>query len=123
MYRQFSRANKFGATKKTYNGYTYHSGLEADYAQELDLRLKTKDIKAWERQFKISIDIDGHHICNYFCDFRIEHNDGSFELVETKGFETQLYILKRRLLEAVWLPANPDHIYTVIKQQTFYKHR
>lgn len=97
------------------------SKFEAGYAAELDLRLKAGDIKAWERQFKISLDVNGRHICNYYCDFRILHNDGTYELVETKGVETETYRLKRKLLEAVWLPENLDHSYTVIKQTAWRK--
>lgn len=121
MYHQVY--NKYKNTRQTYDGYNYQSKFEASQAQELDLRLKAKDIQSWERQFKISIDINGYHICNYFCDFRILHNDGSYELVETKGIETEAYRLKRKLLEAVWLPEHPDHIYTVVKQKSFYRRR
>jgi len=111
--------NKYKAVKQTYNGYSYDSKFEASFAQDLDLRKKAKDITDWERQFKISLDVNGYHLCNYFCDFRIHHNDGSFELVETKGIETEVYRLKRKLLEALWLPENLDHTYTVIKQKDY----
>ncbi len=121
MYNQFS-TNKYRNTRQTYDGYNYDSKFEAGYAQELNLRVKGKDIQSWERQFKISIDINGSHICNYFCDFRILHNDNSYELVETKGIETEAYRLKRKLLEAVWLPEHLDHTYTVVKQKTWRRY-
>ncbi len=120
MYRQFA-TSKYRNVKQTYNNYNYDSKFEAGYAQELDLRLAAKDIKSWERQFKISMDINGHHICNYYCDFRILHNDDSYELVETKGIETEAYRLKRKLLEALWLPEHLDHTYTVVKQKSYYR--
>ena len=116
MYIQKLRYAKYGNRSSDYNGIIYDSALEAEYAQELDLRLKGKDIKAWTRQVKCSIDINGMHICNYYVDFEIEHNDGSFELVEIKGMETDVWRMKRKLLEAVWLPEHPDHNYTVEKQ-------
>ena len=115
-YLQKYRYAKFGNRASDYNGVIYDSAFEAEYAQELDLRVKAKEIAGWRRQVKISIDIDEFHICNYFCDFEIEHFDGSFELVEVKGMETDVYRIKRRLLEAVWLPKNPNHTYTVVKQ-------
>jgi hypothetical protein len=120
MYLQKLRYAKYGNRASDYNGYIYDSAFEAEYAQELDLRLKAKDIKSWQRQVKCSIDIGGMHICNYICDFEIEHHDGSFELVETKGLETEIYRIKRKLLEAVWLPEHPDHNYTVVKQGRSY---
>lgn len=116
MYLQKYRYAKFGNRASDYNGYIYDSALEAEYAQELDLRLKAKDIKSWQRQVKCEIRIDGNLICNYYVDFEIEHNDGSYELVEVKGLETAVWRLKRKLLEFVWLPQHPDHTYTVEKQ-------
>lgn len=128
MYRQYYRANKFNNKRQVYNGSKYMSQFEADFAQELDERVKNGEIKGWTKQFRISIDINGYHITNYFVDFCIEHLDQSFELVETKGFETALFIIKKRLLEAVWLPEHPEYIYSLIYQKTYYnknvkKHR
>lgn len=114
-------ANKYKNIRQTYDGYSYHSRLEAQYAAELDLRVRAKDIKSWERQYKVSLDVNGKHICNYFVDFRILHNDDSYELVEIKGMETNEWKLKRRLLEAIYLPEHPDTIYSVIKQQSTWR--
>lgn len=119
-YIQTNRYNKYGNVKQTYNGYSYDSKAEADYAMELDLRVKAKDIQLWERQYKVSIDINDIHICNYYVDFRIFHNDKSYELIEIKGMETDLWRLKRKLLEAIWLPEHLDHTYTVIKVRSAY---
>jgi hypothetical protein len=118
MYSQkWQYGNKYKNVRQTYDGFSYQSKFEAEMAFELDMRLKAKEIKDWERQFKISIDINGYHICNYYCDFRILHNDNSYELIETKGMETDVWKLKVKLLEAVWLPEHLDHTYTVIKQR------
>ena len=93
--------NKYGAIAKEYNGIIYHSKLEAQYAAELDLRLKAKEIKGWRRQVKISLDVNGFHICNYYIDFVIEHKDGTEEYVEVKGFQTEIWRLKWKLTEAL----------------------
>ena len=69
-----------------------------------------------ERQWRVELRANGKLICNYYVDFRLEHLDGSFELVEIKGFETEVYRFKRRLLEALWLPEHPDHEFTEYKQ-------
>ena len=87
------------------------SKKEAQYAYELDLRVKAKDIKSWERQVKIDICVNGIHICNYYMDFVITHNDGSEEYVEVKGFATDVWILKAKLFRATY----PDRKYTVIR--------
>lgn len=123
MYNQVNRYNKFNNVRQTYEGFSYDSKAEADYAMELDLRLKGKDIKEWDRQFKVSIDVNGKHICNYYVDFRILHNDDSYELIEIKGMETTVWRLKRKLLEIIWLPEHLDHTYTVVKVRSRRKKR
>ena len=93
MYWQ-TKQSKYGNVAKEYNGITFHSKKEAAYAQELDLRIKAKDIKSWERQIKISLDVNGYHIANYYIDFVITHNDKTKEYVEVKGFETDVWKMK-----------------------------
>lgn len=95
------KGNKYHNVSSTVNGIQYHSKKEAGYASELNLRLKAGDIKDWERQRKISLDVNGFHICNYFIDFVIIHNDGSEEYVEVKGFPTDTWRLKWKLTEAL----------------------
>lgn len=107
--------SKYGAKSTQYEGITYHSKMEAAYAQELDLRLYAKDIKSWERQIPIELKVNGFKICTYYVDFLIHHNNGDKELIEVKGFETEVWRLKRKLLEAVYLVENPEYSYTVVK--------
>ena len=94
--------NKYRAKTTEYNGHIYHSKLEAAYAAELDLRKRGKDIKDWERQRKLDLRVNGIHITNYYIDFVIHHNDGSFEFVETKGMPTTEWKLKWALFEALF---------------------
>lgn len=96
------KQNKYGNVNKEYGNQLYHSKKEAGYAQELDLRVKAKDIKSWKRQVRISLDVRDYHICNYIIDFVITHNDGHLEYVEVKGFETPLWRLKWKLFEALY---------------------
>jgi hypothetical protein len=109
-------ANKYNAKTTLYNGYHYDSILEANYAMQLDWRLKAGDIKAWEKQVPIPIYVNGEHILTTKVDFLIHENDGSKTLVETKGFETADYRIKKKLIEAVWLKEHPEYSYLVVKQ-------
>lgn len=89
-------------------------------AQDLDLRKKAKDIKDWERQFKIEAwahTKDGEPVfkVSHRVDFRILHNDGSYELLEAKGVETSDYKWRKKFVE-LWLKDHKDYIYTVVKQ-------
>ena len=119
------RPNKYNAKRQNYNGYNYDSKFEAEYASELDLLLKAGEIKAWDRQFKVEMiayDEDGNLAMrkNHKVDFRVHHHDGTFELIETKGFDTEDYRERRRLLENLWLPKHPDYTYTVVKRGRSY---
>lgn len=113
MFRQ--RWKKYDNQSAHYNGYTYTSKAEASYARDLDLRKRAKDIKDWERQFPVELRVNDRLICKYICDFLVHHTDGSKELVEVKGMETEVYRLKRKLLEATFILTHPEYSYTVIK--------
>ncbi len=119
------RYSKYGAKSTQVDGITYHSKFEAAYADELRLRLMAKDIKSWERQVKLDLKVNGMHITNYYIDFIITHNDGSREFVEVKGFETEVWKMKWRILEATFedFKEGPDDKLTVVKQSTFSRGR
>lgn len=91
-------------------------------ARELDLKMRAGEIEHWERQFKIEMvpcDSTGRPIPKlkvvHYVDFRQHNVDGTFTLVEAKGFETAIWRMKRKWLEQLWLPDHPDHDYIVIK--------
>lgn len=109
------RGSKYNNTPKMYGGNKYDSKKEAGYAAELDLRKKAKDIKDWERQVKIELRVNDYLITKYYMDFKIIHNDDSIEWIEIKGFETEVWRLKRKLFEALIDEISPGSIYTVIK--------
>lgn len=127
MYHQtFFKKNKYNAVRQTHNGYSYDSKFEAQVAADLDLRVKAKDIKDYDRQYKVEFyvkkfDDTPYRLGSHKIDFRIHHNDGSFELYEAKGIETADYKKRRKWLEDLWLPEHLDHTYTVVKQKTYYR--
>lgn len=95
--------NKYGAKRQGKND----SKFEAGKAQELELRKRAKDIVDFQEQVKIALVVNGFHICNYYIDFVIEHNDGTMEYLECKGFATNEWKLKWKLFEALYdLPGN-----------------
>jgi hypothetical protein len=115
MYLQTKRYNKFNNHTSVYNNNYYDSIKEADYAQELDLRVRAKDIKSWRRQIPIELKVGEYKICTYILDFEITHNDKTIEFIEIKGFETAIWRLKKKLFEAIYLPVHKNTRYTVIK--------
>lgn len=126
MHTTYFKPNKYGAKKTEFNGHVYDSKFEASVAADLELRKKAKDIKDYDRQYKVEMwayDANGKKAMkkSHKVDFRIHHNDGSYELLEAKGVETSDYKDRKRWLETFWLPFNPDHTYTVVKQKTYYR--
>lgn len=115
MFRQRNWKSKYGNTRSSFQGIIYHSKAEAGFAEELELRRKANDILSWERQIPIELRVNDRLICKYYCDFLIHHKGGEKELVEVKGMETEVYRLKRKLLEATFLFNHPEYTYTVIK--------
>lgn len=112
MKPRFKRqGNKFNAKTATYGGRTYHSKKEADYAMELDWLLKAGQITKIEPQHKISLDIEGIHIANYFMDFKVTLPDGRIEMHEVKGYETDVWRMKWKLAKALY----PEHTFVLIK--------
>ena len=105
------KANKFGAVKQEYNGHKYDSKREAAHAQYLDLLIKAKEVKSWDRQVKIPLAVNGVHLCNYFMDFVVEFTDGRIEYHEVKGYEKELWKLKWKLAHALY----PDIDFKLIK--------
>jgi hypothetical protein len=108
------KQNKYNAKTSIYKNLSYDSKKEAGYAAELDLRVMAHDIKSWTRQIKIPLDVGKYHICNYYIDFVITHNDDSIEYVEVKGFETAVWKLKWKLFEALY-GEDPNVTLTVVK--------
>jgi hypothetical protein len=92
---------KYGNVPTEYDGITYDSAAEARYAQQLDIRMKAKDIVGWGRQQRIPLVVNRVRICTMVVDFWICHRDHRRENVEIKGFETAVYKLKRKLFEAL----------------------
>jgi hypothetical protein len=107
--------SKYRNVSKTYSGRTYDSIREATHAQELDWRIKAKEIKEVIPQYKISLDVNGYHICNYYVDFKCIMMDGSVQFHEVKGFETDVWRLKWKLTEALLQQIEPGAELLVIK--------
>lgn len=103
--------NKYNARKVSYGGHLYHSQMEANYAAQLDVRVRAGKLKAWRRQVSVPLVVEGKTICRYVVDFVEEYPDGSEVWVEVKGFETEIYKLKAALFRVLF----PERKYQVVK--------
>lgn len=122
MYKAKSRGNKFKAVKTEFKGKLYDSKFEASVAMELDLEKRAGNILDFDTQYRV--DMYAYSKCGNYTmkkshkvDFRVHNLDGTFTLLEAKGFETQDYKDRRKWLETFWLPEHPDHDYEVVYQK------
>lgn len=115
-HKHWRKKKKYNNVSTLYNGNRYDSIFEAQVAEDLDWRLKAKDIKGWDRQVRISLDVNGTHITNYFIDFIVYNNDGSEELLEVKGFATPVWQMKWKLLEALLPELYPNATMRVVRK-------
>lgn len=106
-----TRRSKYGAKKTEFKGRSYASKFEASVASDLDLRLKAGELTKVQPQVTIPLIVNGTKVGQYRADFIVTHPDGSQEVVEAKGFETMLFRLKWRVLEAT----RPDLKLTLVK--------
>lgn len=89
------KKSKYGANKVEVDGIKFDSQKEANYYCELKLRLAIKEIKGFCRQpeFVLAPGL------RYKADFIVFKNDGSSEIIDVKGFRTQVYKDKKKVFE------------------------
>lgn len=96
--------SKYGNLKTEYNGYVYMSKKEANYAQQLDFQKKAKNVSdrvvSYERQVPFQITMNGVKIAKYLADFKVLYADKHVEIIDVKGVRTNIYTLKKKLVEA-----------------------
>ena len=103
----FKNLSKYKAKRTEIDGIKFASKKEATRYQELKLLEKAGEIKELELQPKFPMVINCAKICTYIADFKYYDNDLKDYVVEdVKGFRTQVYSLKKRLLLALYPGVN-----------------
>lgn len=96
--------NKYGAIKTEYGGRIYDSKREAGYAQHLQYLKHAKNLsdRVVNIQYQVPyvIKVRGTKVCKYIADFVVLYGDGKEEVIDAKGFKTDVYKLKKKLVEA-----------------------
>lgn len=97
------RRSKYQNQRINVDGHTFDSKAEARYYNELKLRKRANDIKDFTLQPRFRL-LEGftkhdkrHSPIDYVADFQIVHNDGSVEVVDVKGMQTQVFKIKEKL--------------------------
>ena len=98
-------ATKYNSKKVELDGYTFDSQIEARYYQRLKWLQEHKEILFFRLQprylLQDSFKKNGktYRKIEYIADFEIHHLDGSIEVVDVKGMETEAFKIKKKLFE------------------------
>ncbi len=103
--------SKFKNKKVKLDGYTFDSLAEAKHYQHSLLpRFKSGDITHLEVHPRFRCIIDGVKVCDYVADFSyidvketgLQGQEGCQVVEDVKGFKTDIYRLKKKLVEALY---------------------
>lgn len=83
-------------------GHIHDSRDEARYCDTLSFLKKQKQIKNFKGQVLVPIYINNIKITTCRVDFEVVLNDGSVVWHEFKGFETREWLLKKKLMWAIY---------------------
>ena len=90
-----NKKSKYGANKVEIDGIKFDSQKEGNYYNELKIRLQTGEIRGFCRQAEFILAPN----LRYKADFIVFNNDGTAEIVDVKGFKTQVYKDKKKVFE------------------------
>lgn len=95
------RKSKYGAVKTTVDGFVFDSKREAGHYCELKMEEADGKISSIEIHPSYNVEINGQHICRVVLDFRYwDKCNQRTRVVDTKGMDTPISKLKRKLVEA-----------------------
>lgn len=114
---QPKKKSKYGNKKTVVDGIEFDSQKEAEYYCQLKLLKRAGEIKGfglqprYELQPKFRKNGKKYRPITYIADFVISNNDGTTEIVDVKGVETQVFKIKKKMFEYKY----PDLTLKVVK--------
>lgn len=100
-----AKRNKYRNQKTVVDGITFDSKKEAEYYCQLKVLKAAGEIKDFGLQVKYELlptfkkNGTTYRAITYLADFVITNNDGTTEVVDIKGMETQVFQIKKKLFE------------------------
>ena len=78
----------------------YASKREADMAMKLNALARAGAITELDEQVRYELipNQEGERACHYIADFRFRDADGRIVVMDTKGFKTEVYRIKKKLM-------------------------
>lgn len=92
-------STKFGNKWVMVDGFKFQSIKEACYYQYLRGEKKIGKIKDFYMQVPFPIIVKNKLLCTYIADFVVYYYSGVVEVVDPKGFRTETFKRKKRLLK------------------------
>ena len=90
------KRNKYNARRVTVDGISFDSRKEADYYSALKLQLRAGLIKGFCRQPRFPLTENSLRAVEYVSDFIVFNNDGTADIIDVKGMETDVFRLKMK---------------------------
>ena len=90
--------HKFNATRTELDGIRFDSKKEAKYYLELKMKVRAGIVLFYLRQ--VPLHLPGN--AKYIVDFLEFHTDGTVHFVDVKGMLTKDFILKKKIVEALY---------------------
>ena len=97
MGNRFHR-HKFNAKQVIYDGIKFQSKLESAYYNTLKAYQAAGVVIFFLRQ--VPFHLPGG--VTYRCDFQVFYADGSIRFIDVKGVETKDFIMKKKMVEALY---------------------
>jgi len=93
---------KYRNQKTTVDGIVFDSKLEAEYYGKLKLWVKSGVVLSFERQVVYPFIHNGVKIGSYKSDFDVIWKDSGLKVTDAKGFRTDLYKWKKKMMLAFY---------------------
>lgn len=90
--------HKYNAKRTELDGIKFDSKKEANYYSELKLRVAAGEVVFFLRQTPFHLPGS----VTYRVDFQEFHADGTIHFVDTKGHQTESFIAKKKMVEALY---------------------
>lgn len=95
------KRSKYNNERVEFNGYMFDSIKEKDRYITLSWQLRIHEISDLHLQVRFPFLIDGKVYFEYIADF-VYKKKGEFVVEDVKGYKTDVYKLKKKLIEAVY---------------------
>lgn len=107
------------------DGKMHNSVFEASVGDELYRMKEVGSILDYDTEYCVHVicyDRSGKKFFefNHKIDFRIHCLDGSYQLIESKGLDSDDWLWRKRLFLAFWMPEHLDHEY-IVRRQNYSK--